>query len=512
MLDSKGKTVLFVDDEKHILDVASKYFVKKGYSVLTAENGMDALRLLETTKVDCCVIDINMPKMDGLQLAERIRELDNTIPVIVMTGNPSLDNAINTLKNGVVDFLIKPMDLNRLEICISRVMREQKLFVENIILKQEVEGKHRLEKLNKELVYKIEELDVLNKIMSDVSEISKAPDVYKRVADLALEITHADEARLFVYNESEGSPFEIAGSQTGDTSEDLLYTLPQTDNSAMTRLVMETIADELPLLIPNDKAGKRLPGHVRSLMLVPLKIQEKVFGVLTTATTGETSRFDEKDLYFLSFMAQKTASAIENLALYEHINKGIITTLQAFVKAIEARDPYTKEHSNRVTTIAMAIGKAVGCTEEELDILQVAGPLHDIGKIGIRDAILMKPGRLTDEEFTEIKRHPVIGAEIIEQLGMWDDHKWIIRHHHERFDGSGYPDRLEKEGIPFLARIMSVSDVFDAITSNRAYRKKMEIETALKIMRDGSGTQFDPYLIDVFFDLFNQGKIAYPDD
>lgn len=512
MADNKGNTILFVDDEKHILDVAAKYFEKKGYDPLTAENGMDAMHLLESTKVDCCVIDINMPKMDGLQLAEKIRTFDNTIPVIVMTGNPSLDNAINTLKNGVVDFLIKPMDLNRLELCISRVMREQKLFVENIILKQEVESKNRLEKLNKELVYKVEELDVLNKIMSDVSEISKAPDVYKRVADLAVEITHADESRLYVYNESEGSPFEIASSLAGSQDDDPLSPLSSDGDGAMIRLVLEAITDELPLLIPNDEAGNRLPGHVNSLMLVPLKIQEKVFGVLTTAMAGGNGKFDEKDLYFLSFMAQKTASAIENLALYEHINKGIITTLQAFVKAIEARDPYTKEHSNRVTTIAMTIGKAVGCTEEELDILQVAGPLHDIGKIGIRDAILMKPGRLTDEEFIEIKRHPVIGAEIIEQLGMWDDHKWIIRHHHERFDGSGYPDGLAKENIPFLARIMSVSDVFDAITSNRAYRKKMEIDTALKIMRDGSGGQFDPYLVDVFFDQFNKGEITYPKD
>ncbi|MDY6822964.1 MAG: response regulator [Thermodesulfobacteriota bacterium] len=512
MADTKNKTVLFVDDEKHILDVASKYFGKKGYDVLTAENGMDAISLLESARVDCCIIDINMPKMDGLQLAEKIRKFDNTIPVIVMTGNPSLDNAINTLKNGVVDFLIKPMDLNQLELCISRVMREQKLFVENIILKEEVESKNRLEKLNKELVYKIEELDVLNKIMSDVSEISKAPDIYKRVADLASEITHADEARLFVYNESEDNPFEIACSIAGADNNNQSGLLLTENEDAITRLVMEVINDELPLLVPSDETGKRLPGKINSLMLVPLKIQEKVFGVLTTAMANRKNKFDEKDLYFLSFMAQKTASAIENLALYEHINKGIITTLQAFVKAIEARDPYTKEHSNRVTTIAVSIGKAVGCTEEEIDILQVAGPLHDIGKIGIRDAILMKPGRLTDEEFTEIKRHPAIGAEIIEQLGMWDDHKWIIRHHHERFDGSGYPDGLQKEGIPFLARVMSVADVFDAITSNRAYRKKMEIDTALKIMRDGSGGQFDPYLVDIFFDLFNKDELTYPKD
>ena len=149
----------------------------------------------------------------------------------------------------------------------------------------------------------------------------------------------------------------------------------------------------------------------------------------------------------------------------------------------------------------------MGCTSEQLDILNFAGHLHDIGKIGIRDDILLKPGRLSNEEFEKIKEHPVIGANILEQLGLWENERMIIRCHHERFDGTGYPDGLKRTEIPFLARILSVADVYDAIASDRAYRKKMEENVILKIMAEGSGTQFDPEIINAFMQAYEEGLI-----
>ena len=149
----------------------------------------------------------------------------------------------------------------------------------------------------------------------------------------------------------------------------------------------------------------------------------------------------------------------------------------------------------------------MGGSQEDQDILNVAGQLHDIGKIGIRDDILLKPGRLTDEEFRLIKEHPVIGANIVERLGLWDREKNIIRCHHERFDGKGYPDGLAGESIPMLARILSVADVYDAIASDRAYRKRMAESEILKIMYGGSGTQFDAGVIDTFRSLYDRGLL-----
>ena len=191
----------------------------------------------------------------------------------------------------------------------------------------------------------------------------------------------------------------------------------------------------------------------------------------------------------------------------KNIYENLFSTLYAFVETIEARDPYTKQHSASVSRYAMAIARANGCSQEEIAKLNVSGNLHDIGKIGIPDDILLKPGRLTDNEFEIIKKHPIIGSNIIGHLGMWTDEQDIIRHHHERFDGKGYPDCLKGEKIPLLARILSVADVYDALTTDRSYRKKMSDDVAVKIIRESAGSQFDPKIVDIFLDLHTQGKI-----
>ena len=214
MDSEKKETILFVDDEESILSVSSEYFQRKGYQTLTAKDGLEALNILEHETVDCCFTDINMPEMNGLELAEKIRINDNTMPVIVMTGYPSLENTIQTIKNGVVDFLIKPVNLKQMELSVQRVIQQRKLFVENVLLKKEVESKRRLEKLNQELLYKVEELNILNEIMSKFATISSSTDVFKRAVDMALEIGHADLTHFYVINEAVQEPVKVSSSST----------------------------------------------------------------------------------------------------------------------------------------------------------------------------------------------------------------------------------------------------------------------------------------------------------
>ena len=511
------ETILFVDDEESILSVSSEYFQRKGYQTRTAKTGAEALKILTNETIDCCFTDINMPKMNGLELAERIRNHDNTMPVIVMTGYPSLENTIQTIKNGVVDFLIKPVNLKQMELSVQRVMQQRKMFVENVLLKKEVEGKQRLEKLNRELMVKVKELNTLNKIMSQFTAIGSTNDVFKRAVDIARTIAHADMAEFYVINDAVQEPIQVSSSvkSAGKTTipEAAGTGAPEPMSSAIncqlsnTGLIMEVVSDQIPLLISQNSAGNGLPAEIKSAMMVPLKIRNKVFGVLTAIVNHGAKRFSEKDLYYLSFLAQSAAQAIENLALYENIYENLFATLYAFVKAVEARDLYTQQHSSRVTGLSIVLGKQLGCAKEELDVLNFAGHLHDIGKIGIRDDILLKPGKLTEAEFEKIKDHPVIGADILEQFGMWEKERQIIRCHHERFDGTGYPDGI-KHDIPFLARILSVADVYDAMASDRAYRKKMEDDVILKIINEGNGSQFDPEVVAAFNQAYAAGKIT----
>ncbi len=192
--------------------------------------------------------------------------------------------------------------------------------------------------------------------------------------------------------------------------------------------------------------------------------------------------------------------------LYEISRKNYFDTIQALALAIEARDPYTRGHSERITNYALDIAEELRLSKDELKTIQYAGRLHDIGKIAIRDAILSKPDRLTVAEWAEVKLHPLKGAEMLLPLDFLENAIPSVRHHHERFDGRGYPDRLIKGRIPLLARILALADAFDAMTSNRPYRDAFSTEKAIEELRTNSGSQFDPELTKAFLRILERGR------
>jgi response regulator RpfG family c-di-GMP phosphodiesterase len=487
--------ILVVDDEKSILDVFQNYFESTtNYQVLTANDGLEALEIIKAEEIDCCFTDLSMPELDGLELAKRISQHDNTIPVVVMTGYPTMDNAIETLKNGVVDFITKPFRMEQILPTITKVMTARSHFVENILLKEEAEKSRKLIKINQELQDKIKEVETINLILQNLDQATTSQDLFKILVNLSGKVTSCDQAHFCFYTQGM-KDYEIITSFFRDqdkTSSDAVY---------IEKEIAKKVADDgMPFLI----RGKNGNGDI---IAIPLKIRSNVFGILTSIIKNGKYCFSEKDLYFLNFLVEKASFLIENLALYENIYENLFSTLYAFVETIEARDSYTKQHSASVSTYAMSIASASGCSQEEIAKLNVSGNLHDIGKIGIPDSILLKPGRLTDEEFEIIKKHPVIGSNIIGHFGMWTDEQSIIRHHHERFDGKGYPDCLKGEEIPLLSRILSVADVYDALTTDRSYRKKMSDDVAVKIIRENAGGQFDPKIVDVFLELYNKGEI-----
>lgn len=491
---------MLVDDEDEILSVGREYFTRRGYRVFTAASGAEALGLLGRETVDCCFTDINMPGMSGLELAERIQREFSGIPVIVMTGYPTLEASIQTVKNGVRDFLVKPFTLHDMEMSLQRVLRQQRLVVENLMLKEEIRGKQALEQINRELTQKIEELNTLNTILQSFSRTDATTDVFKRTVEVALAVTPADEAHFFVGAPDQPGLHAVASLRRESSGGDGGASAPE---EGLSRLLEGVVGEGVPLLVAEAAQTAGLPAGVSSWMAVPVKIRDRVFGVLTAACGGQRA-FSAKDLFFLNLTTQSAAGAIETLALYENTYDNLFATLYAFVKALEARDLYTRQHSSRVTAVALALGRELGCSSEELDVLRFAGHLHDIGKIGIRDSILLKPGRLSEEEFEKIKEHPIIGAEILNQLGLWDRERQIIRCHHERYDGRGYPDGLKREEIPFLARILAVADAFDAMASDRAYRRRLEEPVILKNIADGAGSQFDPQIVRVFLAAFGK--------
>lgn len=188
---------------------------------------------------------------------------------------------------------------------------------------------------------------------------------------------------------------------------------------------------------------------------------------------------------------------------YKQLENSYLETIEILRNTVEAKDFYTKGHSDRVSAYAVLLGKKLGLPDDDINRLKIGGMFHDIGKIGIPDAILLKRDKLNTDEFSEIKNHPTIGAHILSNARIFSDILPIIKHHHERYDGTGYPSRLKGDEIPYLARITSVADAFDAMTSKRSYRDELPIDFVKNEFINAKGTQFDPSVVDAFIDILN---------
>ena len=188
---------------------------------------------------------------------------------------------------------------------------------------------------------------------------------------------------------------------------------------------------------------------------------------------------------------------------YKQLEQAYMESIQTLRYTVEAKDTYTRGHSDRVSEYSVLIGETLGLPEEDIKKLKIGGLFHDIGKIGVPDSILQKDGKLSDDEYSEIKNHPSIGAHILSTASIFQDILPIVKHHHERYDGKGYPSQLAGENIPYLARITAVADTFDAMTSKRSYRDSLPLDYVISEFERCKGTQFDPKIADVFLDILN---------
>jgi putative nucleotidyltransferase with HDIG domain len=245
----------------------------------------------------------------------------------------------------------------------------------------------------------------------------------------------------------------------------------------------------------DDASAGSGPLNPRSVLCVPIMLREKPTGVIFLANYQEGHAFTDDHRRLLTALAAQAAIAIDNAKLFKDRQDLFIGSLNALANAVDARDPYTAGHSGRVTQYALTIARYMNWepgNSEAWRRMRQGGLLHDIGKIAVPDAILAKPGRLTDEEFEIMKTHPSKGYEILKDLSMLTDELKIVRSHHERFDGKGYPDRKKGDELPIYVWIVSGADALDAMTSDRPYRKGMSFEVAMSEVEKGAGSHFHP--------------------
>jgi HD-GYP domain-containing protein (c-di-GMP phosphodiesterase class II) len=346
--------------------------------------------------------------------------------------------------------------------------------------------------LSNELSNTYEELSLIYQVSSGMRITRRADDFFKQVCLDVLEVLGVGGIGVSI------------GGHNGRKQPPVLYgplTLPM---GAVQRLSDQMMARfgsaNSPLLINDprkDPSLEWLAPEVRSLLAVPLQRQDQVLGFFFALNKRE-GEFDSQDSKLLASIANESAIYLENAMLFDDVRGLLMGLLHSLTSAVDAKDTYTHGHSERVAALGRALALEAGLGEAYAERVYMAGLLHDVGKIGVPEAVLQKTGRLTQEEFEQMKKHPEIGARILADVKQVSDIIPAVLHHHERYDGGGYPHGLAGENIPLMGRLICLADGFDAMTSSRTYRKAMPLELALAEIRRCTGTQFDPILAETF--------------
>lgn len=354
---------------------------------------------------------------------------------------------------------------------------------------------HELDMLSAQLTNTYEELSLIYQLSSGM-RINRSPAEFFKQA--CLDVMDLIGVRAM------GVSLRIEGSSAAMPALYGSMSLPPGPVSRLADELMVVLKEHpTPLLINNLKRHETfswLGEHAQQLLAVPLVRGDQLLGCMfgLDRLTGE---FDSVDSKLLNSIANESAIYLENSMLYDDVRSLLMGLLHSLVNAVDAKDTYTCGHSGRVAMLARTLARQAGLSEPMVERVYMAGLLHDVGKIGVPEVVLQKTGRLTPEEFEQIKKHPEIGAKILRDIKQIQDIIPGVLHHHERYDGKGYPAGLSGEQIPMLGRLICLADCFDAMTSSRTYRKAMPLEVALAEIRRCAGTQFDPALTDTFLSI-----------
>jgi len=358
--------------------------------------------------------------------------------------------------------------------------------------------------LNRKLSEKLAEMTILYDIAKLTSSSLDLDEMLSSTFDSAVKILNAETGSLMLFD-SEGEVLTIKKSY-GLNEEIIRKTRVKKGET-----IVGSVAQSGEPLIIHGRAGiSSIKGRKKyekiNSICVPLKTRKGVIGVINLNRKEDANPFTEDNLKLLFTMANDAASAIENATLYQNLHESYLSIIRALVSALELKDSYTRGHSESVTRYAVALAERLKLSPQEIKSIEVAAVLHDIGKIGINDNILSKPERLDEEEWKEVKQHPEFSYKILKEVNFPWDIKPIIYAHHERYNGKGYPAGLKGRKIPLGARILAVADTFAAMTSDRAYRKRLSKERVIEELKMVAGTQLDPEITEVFIEILRSGE------
>jgi response regulator RpfG family c-di-GMP phosphodiesterase len=446
--------VLLVDDNASVLRFLASAFSSNGCQVTTAGTAEQALEQLSDDPFHLVVSDIKMPGLSGLDLLRAVKGKQPGTPVVLITGVPSVNSAVFGLRHGAYDYLPKPFSVTEVKELIRRLRRDR------------AEGNGNVNYpagLTEELARRQGGVEAISRI-GEVALQGLEPSVFaEKVVGYTMQSLRCDGALMLLRDQ--GGQFNASRNGEPSMVGQILTLLHASFGNVVKTDGRETVA-----LTKREDAFEALAAMIPGV--------GDAMGILCIGRSAEHGAFlpDEKAL--LLGYAQTTAVALQKLLLRENLEKNLIDTL----------------YSGELATV-------MGVAPADVIMMSRAGMLHDLGKLVIMDNILRKPRQLTEEEFELIRTHPVVGDKILKPLRFLACEAKAVRHHHERYDGKGYPDGLKGDDIPLIARIVTVADAFDAMTSDRPYRSKRPLAVALEEIGRGAGTQFDPTAADAFLTI-----------
>ncbi len=467
--------VLIVDDEKFIRDILADFLGMEGYLVRTAEDGAAALNELHHAHYDLIISDLKMPRMGGIELLEAIGHAAPNALTVIMTGFGTVETAIDAMKRGAYDYILKPFKVEEVIHVVQRGLEKQRLSAENLRLKEALS------------LYKVSEA---------IAASLSIEEVLATIGDAAVHEIQGDLVSTWL-DDGEGGFFErqhIVRNKPGALENVGLGVLDA-------KAFVDLFATEQGLLEQGAKGlsffQSRPEAPLMSLVAVPLRMKTRLLGFIVVASFTKNKRFAEGQRKLLSIVGSRAAAAIENAKLYEDLRQTFQQTIHGLAKAIDKMDRYTAGHSDRVAAYAMYLAIRLRLPPDVVEIVRQSALMHDIGKIGCV-MNLNKPGKLTQDEYEIFKKHPGFGRDILDPIKFLHPLIPGVHLHHERWDGRGYPLGLKGNDVPLIARIISVADTYDAMTSDRAYRRSLPHEVAVTEIERCSGSQFDPEVSDAF--------------
>jgi response regulator RpfG family c-di-GMP phosphodiesterase len=486
--------VLIVDDEKFIRDILADFLGMEGYIVRTAEDGNAALVELGNAHYDLVISDLKMPRMGGIELLDAIGTAAPNALTVIMTGFGTVETAIDAMKRGAYDYILKPFKVEEVIRVVQRGLEKQRLSAENLRLREALS------------LYTVSEA---------IAASLSLEEVLATVGDTAIHELKGDLVSTWL-DDGEGGYFErqrlvqvpsAASSLVSPSPSAALADLPPNGGesaeprvgagygSLAPKAFIDHYAAHSTLLEQGSKGARffgTAPAHpLASLVSVPLRMKTRLLGWISVASFTKQKRFNEGHRKLLSIVGSRAAAAIENARLYEDLRATFQQTIEGLARAIDKMDRYTAGHSERVATYATYLAVRLGLPPETVEVVRQSALMHDIGKIGCV-MNLNKPGKLTQDEYEVFKRHPVYGKDILDPIRFLHPLIPGVHLHHERWDGRGYPLGLKGSDVPIIARIISVADTYDAMTSDRAYRRALPHEVAVGEIDRCSGLQFDP--------------------